>query len=569
MSRTRCLLLVLLLAAGAAPHRARAEAPATDKPAPKIHTDKAAHDLGKLWSHESAEHAFEVKNVGQAPLRIKRVRSTCGCTVVKAKPVTLEPGQTTKIKVRFVARGQKSKTVKSVYVESDDPAKPRLALTLKADVRQTITTDPAMIHFKRLDRTQPTTLNVTLTNHLDQPMSLSNPASTSPQVSVKITEIEKGKTARVALTAKPPFSGDTLHGRVSLKTGLKPLPTYTMSFFGRLPPPVEIQPSPSVQLGTLSQGQPFSKPVTLRSTDGKPFKITRIASDNWRIMPSIRQVTPGLEYEVLVIARPPFEWGRNVAQINIDVHATTTHSLRMQVFGELPQPIVAGPATLLFKDLQVDKGGQAQVTIAVKDDSAPKITSVYATNPKVKPTLEAITPGKQWKLVAEVAPPLVPGRLDGEVILMTTHAQMDMLAVPIQSFPIPEPLPLISVLPKNVLVIPQKSTTSKPVHTRLIVRANQDEKVRVTKVEVSNDAIAARIEPRSGAESKMTYVHLTVPPEADLKPGGETITIHTDHPKLPKLEHKIARYGTPGSRISRSPARARAPRPARPRKAEK
>lgn len=566
MTHPCAVVLALILAASMAPAEA---APPTNAAAPKIHADKPKHDLGKVWSHQSVDHTFEVKNTGQAPLHIKRVRSTCGCTVVKAKPITLQPGESTKVTVRFVAKGQKGKVIKSVYVESDDPAKPRLPLTLQAEVRQTITTDPAMIHFKRLDRTRPATLAVTVTNHLDEPMTLSEPTSTSPQVTVKITEIDKGKTARVELTAKPPFQADTLHGQVRFKTGLKPLPVYTMPFFGRLPPPVEIQPSPVVKLGTLQQGKPFSKSATLRSTDGKPFKITRVTSDNWRIMPSIREVTPGLEYEILVIARPPFEWGVNNAQIGIDAHTATTHSLRLQVIGELPQPIVAGPSTLLFKDLQVDKGGEARVTIAIKDDASPRFTSVYSTNPKVKAKLEPVTPGKEWKLVATATPPLEPGRLEGEVILMSTHPEMDMMAVPIQSFPITEPLPPVSVLPKSVLIIPQAGASDKPTNTRLIVRANNNEKARVTKVEVSNPAITARIEPRTGAEATMTYIQLAIPSDAKLDPNGETITIHTDHPAARKLTHKIARYGTPGSRVRTRSARVAAPLPLKPKKPAK
>ena len=54
--------------------------------------------------------------------------------------------------------------------------------------------------------------------------------------------------------------------------------------------------------------------------------------------------------------------------------------------------------------------------------------------------------------------------------------------------------------------------------------------------------IATSIEPFQGAKDRMTFVRISVPATARLRPEGETITIHTDHKRFGRFTRRIARY---------------------------
>jgi len=520
-------------------------------PQPKIQVDEPVYKFGKVWDFEPVEREFEVKNAGDAPLRIKRVRSTCGCLPVKAKPQTLAPGASTKIKIRLVAKNLRGKLKKAVYVESNDPKKPRQPLTFSGEVRQSITMAPPAARFKQLDHKVPSTLELTLTNHLPDPMTLSGPVSTHANVSVECSEIEKGKTFKVLLTAKPPYTGRALSGKVTFKTGLaKPL-THTISFFARVPPPVNIEPVRVFDLGRLDNSKEYTRTVRLVSTGGEPFELMEVSSSNWRFMPLVRELTEKKVYDVQITARPPFVWGANRAYVTFKTRPAVTTKLAVQLHGQLPPPITVSPQSLLFRHLTPEKGGQASVTISVDAPEPVKISSARSTLKNVTPKLETLEEGKRYRLTGTATPPLGPGRLSGQITLDTSHPKMKTLTVPVQSFPIRRPLPAVSVTPDPVLTIPGAGATTRPANASFVVRANNNEKVHVTKVEVSHDQIATSVEPYQGAKDRMTFVRITVPATARLRPEGETITIHTDHKRFGKFTRQIARYKRPTMRVRR------------------
>ena len=342
-----------------------------------------------------------------------------------------------------------------------------------------------------------------------------------------------------------------MYGKATLNTGLPGRPSYAINFFGRLPPAVEIRPTKVIKLGMLERGKQYVRTVRIVSTDGAPFEIAEVSSSNWRIMPVVRQIREKLEYEVQITARPPHAWGANRAHITFQTRSAGSPKLMLQVHGHLPPPIKVAPASLLFRDLRVDRSGVASVMLEVEGTTPVTLSSVRSTLPKVKPKLEVVTPGKRYRLTATAAPPFRPGRLEGEIVMDTTHPDMKTLAVPVQSFPIPAPQPAVSVLPDPVLVLPALNATTKPVVSRFIIQANGNQKVRVTKVEVSCKDITAWIEPKNGNEGGRTYVRVSVPPTAKLKPEGETITFYTDQQHVAKVTRRIARSGTPGASAQR------------------
>lgn len=92
-------------------------------------------DYGKVYKDEdSGIRSFEFTNVGNEPLIIKNVQSSCGCTVPSKPTEPILPGKTGKIDVKYNMNPgpiRKTITVESNAVNVDEG---RVALKIKGEV---------------------------------------------------------------------------------------------------------------------------------------------------------------------------------------------------------------------------------------------------------------------------------------------------------------------------------------------------------------------------------------------------------------------------------------------------
>lgn len=63
--------------------------------------EKETIDYGKIAKGDNGERTFIFTNVGDKPLIIKNIQSSCGCTVPKKPEAPIMPGKTGKIKVSY------------------------------------------------------------------------------------------------------------------------------------------------------------------------------------------------------------------------------------------------------------------------------------------------------------------------------------------------------------------------------------------------------------------------------------------------------------------------------------
>ena len=97
---------------------------------PKIALDRDSFDFGEIKQHESVIAEFILKNVGNAPLIIRSVKASCGCTVIDWPNDPIMEGDDTIIKVTFNSgerRGFQSKTVS--LITNDVPSIKVLKIT--------------------------------------------------------------------------------------------------------------------------------------------------------------------------------------------------------------------------------------------------------------------------------------------------------------------------------------------------------------------------------------------------------------------------------------------------------
>ena len=68
---------------------------------PTICFPKERHDFGKVMAGTKVSHKFEFANMGDEPLKIIHIQTSCGCATSKLPKKTLQSGQSTELEITY------------------------------------------------------------------------------------------------------------------------------------------------------------------------------------------------------------------------------------------------------------------------------------------------------------------------------------------------------------------------------------------------------------------------------------------------------------------------------------
>ena len=102
--------------------------------APVIDFNETTHDFGDIKKNEKVTTIFKVTNSGKSNLNLRKVSSSCGCTVSQPEKNIIAPSETTNITVTFDSRGRSGKQNQNITVLSNDPKKPQQLLRITANI---------------------------------------------------------------------------------------------------------------------------------------------------------------------------------------------------------------------------------------------------------------------------------------------------------------------------------------------------------------------------------------------------------------------------------------------------
>lgn len=85
---------------------------------------------------------FEFRNTGDAPVEIKDIHSSCGCTVATLDEKVFQPGRTGTINGTFSSEGKSGLQEVRVILKTDNIGQSSIDLFLKIDVRKALTANP-------------------------------------------------------------------------------------------------------------------------------------------------------------------------------------------------------------------------------------------------------------------------------------------------------------------------------------------------------------------------------------------------------------------------------------------
>ena len=101
---------------------------------PRLSAAPASFDFGNVLPEKTLQRDIAVRNVGDAELVIKDVFTTCDCTVVGGYTRKLAPGAGTSMRIQLTTPAKEGRTEQRVAIESNDPERPQVEVTLAATV---------------------------------------------------------------------------------------------------------------------------------------------------------------------------------------------------------------------------------------------------------------------------------------------------------------------------------------------------------------------------------------------------------------------------------------------------
>lgn len=108
---------------------------ATSLAAPKLEVKPEVFDWGRQAKNAGTyEYVFNLKNAGDAVLKIEEVRPGCGCTTAAIAKKELAPGEAVELKGVLNVAGSEGAISKAIFVRTNDPGNNNRVLLLKLAV---------------------------------------------------------------------------------------------------------------------------------------------------------------------------------------------------------------------------------------------------------------------------------------------------------------------------------------------------------------------------------------------------------------------------------------------------
>jgi hypothetical protein len=249
---------------------------------PKLQFDRLVYDFGKTSQVESVSGVFKFKNTGDGLLKLEPPKPSCGCTIARLHPDTLQPGESGELPFVLHLGKARAQLDKRIAVRSNDPKTPEVSLIIKADYTPLYDLNPMTLAPRLEFGMNETALFTTIARTDGQPLHLAKLVPTKPWITATIDPAAKDtkNTARIriAITREgaPRRFNEFVHLYAADQTNT---PVSSIYVSGQIMGAISLSPEAlywSVTDAATTAQRPEAqvlRRVTIRSADGKPMEV--------------------------------------------------------------------------------------------------------------------------------------------------------------------------------------------------------------------------------------------------------------------------------------------------------
>jgi hypothetical protein len=149
---------------------------------------------------KSVRGSFVFRNMGDSPVAITRVRSSCRCTVATADREQYSPGESGVIDVVFEHVKRPGEQSKQVYVFTDDSTAPMTVLKMRVAMPKLVEVAPGYVSWRKGEPATPKEIRFSVL--VDHAISLREVQGDSTFFDWQLVALEKGREYAVRVTPK-------------------------------------------------------------------------------------------------------------------------------------------------------------------------------------------------------------------------------------------------------------------------------------------------------------------------------------------------------------------------------
>jgi hypothetical protein len=205
----------------------------SDGKAPRVEVVEPHYDFGRMERGREKSHEFIIRNVGNAPLKLRVGPTSCKCTLSEVKSGAIAPGESTQVKLEWSAKSDQGPFRQTATIHTNDPRQPDVELQIDGEIVDVSGLQPTEFNFDKLAVGESKSAEVYVMAMLQDDLTVSSAELTNEETrdkfDIKIEPVERDKLpnktaragARVTLTAKPGLPIGRFNQYLTLNTNLK------------------------------------------------------------------------------------------------------------------------------------------------------------------------------------------------------------------------------------------------------------------------------------------------------------------------------------------------------------
>lgn len=307
--------------------------------APKLVCPEPIFNFGERDNEEKVEAVFIIRNEGTETLVIDGVKCACGCTAASLDDPQVEPGTEVEIKTTLSLKNRMGEQTKTCTVTSNDPENPMFTLTLTGTAISPVMYEPQFVSFGKVLGTSAEPQVVTLRAHEGE-FQVTEVASSLPQVTPTIREVEPGKVYEVVAALTSPLGQGTQNGMLTIQTNHPKRPRINITLYAVGVGPYDVTPD-SIAFRQTEGGAPISPVLRVGPGLIEDFEVTAVIAP-----------LPGIGVEIMTRADSnyliklydvPTDGSLEGAELLIQTNSPDEPEIRIPFRPISPQPVAVQP----------------------------------------------------------------------------------------------------------------------------------------------------------------------------------------------------------------------------------
>ena len=285
---------------------------------PDVQTDEMLFDFGYAQHQQTITHIFKLKNVGNQPLDILDVDSSCSCTAALLSEKTILPGETAEIEAKFETEYRRGRQTSTIKVNTNDSDTPVIHFTLTGVVAGLARVVPNNLHLKHISNQENIHKTIEIYDPGDGRLKVKGVKSSTPYIKTRLRHIYKdGLAAKIFVTIKSELPLGKLEEKLTVMTEGYQYPNVEVLVKGEVVGAIRLIPD-QFFMGFVKKGEVARRVARLRKNGPPDLKIQKIESSHELVTAKFEEIESGQEYAIEVtFTAPVSETGKSEALIKI------------------------------------------------------------------------------------------------------------------------------------------------------------------------------------------------------------------------------------------------------------